>query len=1070
MPTVPAPRHSRPALVLLALGAGLAPAARADSPPAASPATAGSVASRPATTMPAYGPWFSSRIGGGGYLLDARIHPKHPRIWHAHSDVAGVFRSEDAGASWRMIHGGLPPAPGNYCVRSFDIAPDNADELVIAAGSMWYAPEGLYRSTDAGRTWQPVLRATIYGNEDHRWAGPTLLRDRQNPARLWAATASGLFASTDRGATWQEVNDSRLRGLFPTALVQDPRRPDRLWLCARPFTPWEKPELRGGFFRSDDRGRTWEKIADQAPNEIHPHPKHPDLVLGLFEDIEFRVSRDGGDTWKTYHEGLPPTPADNPYMAAHRFHAVTATPDGWTAMNVEGTLYRRALRDDTWTPVPRLGLEQGDWYARETPGKWSHFGRAASSIHVSPHDPKHWLFTDWYALYESRDAGSSWTIRVNGIETTVMHVIRQDPSDPGRVHAGMGDIGYVQSRDGGVRFTQSKSYLTSVKQIDLADSHPARVYALGTNTGKWYGEKLFVSLNHGDTFAESPLLGVPRDPERRFNSLAVDPRDPLRLFLAVSGPAGTAGGGGVYVSEDGGRSFRLDFAGVPDGADFFEPNIWGIGAELAIAPDGTAYAHSLRQREVWRRKSDESAWTKLKFPPAKPFAVAASPHTPDLVFVASNGQGLWRSADAGDTWARVIPGDAKAIVPDRVRAGRWVAGTGEGVHLSEDDGRTWRVLGPELPGRHRPTVAFAGDRVIAGTLGNGLFWAPLTPAAAAPVAARPIVESNAQLFPPMKPALAATLAAATALNAHASLPNGDMSEGGAQPAGWSIWTGAGQLELTRDTTTYFSAPAALSLRAPDGETYGSAYTSLPLDVRQGTLGGFFRVEGSPTEAKVAVQVMDSAGRQLTWTNLVDGGASGEWREFSESYTLPDGAASASIVAVLRGPGRVLLDDLRLDVVTRTDAASAGASAAGGADQPRLSPAAAGWRTWIGKGAMILARGPGAKGEANTALVATSADATTEGTAYFTLPIAPGAHSVELRGATRIEGDLEGAQLVVQSFDAKGGQVGWTVLAETGPDWSGFTHTAHVPPAAASVNLVLVVKGRGTFSLDGLSWR
>ena len=551
---------------------------------------------------------------------------------------------------------------------------------------------------------------------------------------LVASQGAGIFRSENSGVTWQPLG---LEGVNFTDLKFDPHQPRTVWAGATPYTPYNKPALRGGLWRSDDLGTTWRQlIADRGPTELHSHPERADLLLGLFEDRRLRLSRNKGETWQDFSEGLPAAAGEVAYMSSFRFQALTAVAGGWLLGNNEGGYFRRSHQDNVWTAQPRPQINQGDWYGREELNRgWSKFGRAMASIREVPGRPGELISTDWYGLYHSTDNGRSWTLRIEGIEGTVHHAFCQDPTEPGLVHGGMADLGYVSSKDGGATYARSLSVTNNIKSVDLSPLDPRRIYMVGTDSGDWRSDRLFVSVDRGQYFTLSPLEGVTSRAGRIFNSVLADPRNPMTVWIAATGPI--AEGGGVYVSRDGGQRFSPLNEGLPAG-EFFETDIWNIGRELAVGRDRTVLALSSRQGALYAQESGQSRWRSVPSPTSSIYEVASSPHVEKLWFIASNSNGLWRSDNAGGNWRQVLPGQVRTVVADRARAGRWVAGTDKGVLLSEDDGVNWRLLDTSLPNLVRPTVCFAGDRVLAGTLGNGLFWIPLTTSAANPIVAAPI--------------------------------------------------------------------------------------------------------------------------------------------------------------------------------------------------------------------------------------------------------------------------------------------------------------------------------------------
>jgi hypothetical protein len=194
------------------------------------------------------------------------------------------------------------------------------------------------------------------------------------------------------------------------------------------------------------------------------------------------------------------------------------------------------------------------------------------------------------------------------------------------------------------------------------------------------------------------MTGLPDLKKDHANSLAVDPSDPNTVYLAVSGPVGP-GAGGVYVSRDGARTWAWMGQGLPPGEPFFRQDIWVTGREIAADSAGNLVALSRDRKRVFR--------------------FDAGPKT-------------WKNTEAG---AALGGGAPFSVVSESKTPGSFLLG-GDRVLLSRDGGRTWRALDRRLPYRAGNLVAFAGDRVIVGTLANGAYWMPLTPAASRPITAR----------------------------------------------------------------------------------------------------------------------------------------------------------------------------------------------------------------------------------------------------------------------------------------------------------------------------------------------
>jgi photosystem II stability/assembly factor-like uncharacterized protein len=682
-----------------------------------------------------YGEWRSAIFGGGGYLVNLAVPDPAQPIMYVHSDVGGVYRSDDAGRSWKMLHGSWPAREGIYDCADINADPRDPDTVLAAVGSIWFAPHGLLRSSDGGQTWAEVLSARFYGNGKFRPDGRVLARAPLEPDRIYAGSGGdGFFISEDGGKSWSK------RGLELVNIVHvqpDPVQPDTLWVCAQPYQPFNsKVAFLGGFYRSDDAGRTWEKLHEESPTEI-VLDREGAQMLGLFEHASVRASDDGGRTWRASGEGLPYDVklAARNWDNVNRSNALAVGHGSWFTASTKGELFRRDAGASAWTAIPRQGTEftvEGRpwWGSREQRGyQW--FGAALSSLWIDPRDAARIFFTDWYGIYESRDAGANWALRIDGIETTCVHTLVQDPVTPGRIHTGVWDMGYIESTDAGTSFQMGAAGIvtSNLKAITVSRSEPARLYATGDGFSgtTWQANQLWRSRDGGATWAKIPVeAGLPSPQEgARFCSIAAHPSEPLRAYVTASGNIGN-GGGGVYLTTDGGDSWSACSAGLPEGAAFFRSDIAHIGSELAVGTDGGLVAISHGRRMIYRRAAADESWSAvtLRFGTARPRSLLADPHRKRRYFLSAEGEGggVWVSEDDGVAWRRILACDAGRLALDERVPGRVAVGTRDGLKLSLDAGETWSELSEELPMRWYPVPVFSEDRLLVGTIGGGIFW------------------------------------------------------------------------------------------------------------------------------------------------------------------------------------------------------------------------------------------------------------------------------------------------------------------------------------------------------------
>lgn len=212
----------------------------------------------------------------GGRTRAAAGVPDQPNIFYVGQVDGGVWKSTDYGRTWRPIF----DHADTQSIGAIAVAPSNANIIYVASGEGLHRPDlstgdGMYRSDDAGKTW------THLGLRDSEQI-PALAIDPTNPDRVFAAvlghpygpsTQRGIFRSEDGGRTWQKVlfkNDST----GGSDVVIDPRNPQVVYasLWGERMGPWEDANTydttAGGLFKSTDGGTTWRKLTKGLPSNL----------------------------------------------------------------------------------------------------------------------------------------------------------------------------------------------------------------------------------------------------------------------------------------------------------------------------------------------------------------------------------------------------------------------------------------------------------------------------------------------------------------------------------------------------------------------------------------------------------------------------------------------------------------------------------------------------------------------------------------------------------------------------------------------------------------------------------
>src|SRR5436190_4624747 len=222
--------------------------------------------------------------------------PSQPNVFYVGAVNGGVWKTDDAGRTWRPIFDAQP----TQSIGALAVAPSDPNVIYVGSGEGLHRPDlsvgdGIYRSADAGRTW------THLGLADAQQI-PELAVDPHNPGRLFAAVLGhpfgpnserGIYRSLDGGVTWQRVlyKDQDTGG---SAVAIDPSRPDIVYaaLWQSRLGPWEdKNEFQGtggGLFKSTDGGTTWKPLTAGLPSN---------LVQVNSASLVTMKSSDGGRSW-----------------------------------------------------------------------------------------------------------------------------------------------------------------------------------------------------------------------------------------------------------------------------------------------------------------------------------------------------------------------------------------------------------------------------------------------------------------------------------------------------------------------------------------------------------------------------------------------------------------------------------------------------------------------------------------------------------------------------------------------------------------------------------------------------
>ena len=600
---------------------------------------------------------------------DLAIAPTDPRILYAGTGEQqnrqstswgnGVYRSDDAGATWR--HLGLEETHHTGRVQ---VDPTDPDIVYVAAlGNLWRSTpdRGVYRSRDGGRSWDKVLYI------DEHTGAVDLAIDPSNPDVLYAAMyqrqrrtwgfngggpGSGIYKTTDGGDSWRELTSGLPAG---------------------------------------DKGRIGIAISRSSPNVLNALVQHADESGGY-------RSTDGGESWEKVsnqnirpmyysHVFIDPTNEDRVYTLATSAHR---SEDGG-----------RNFTEIAERPTYDVGVHADH-----------------HSMWIDPGDPDHFYLAGDAGLHETYDRGVTFR-RINNLPIGQFYGITVDNRDPYWIYGGMQDnhswMGpsatrswdgivddewrqsgfgdgmyqqadpdgrtiYINSQNGGwTRFDNVTGDMMSLRlsapegeepyrwdwvSPSLISRHDPNVVYLG-------GNRLFISRDRGDSFTRTEDLTRRQDRDEleimgvrgadialsrndgtssygEIVTISESPLDPAVLWVGTDD-------GNVQVSRDGGRGWDEVSGGAPG-----LPDGTYVSRVLASAEaPGTAYVTFDAHRDgdfgayVYRAEDFGANWTALHggLPSGSVNVIVAHPDNAAVLFIGTEHH-VFASTDRGASWAR----------------------------------------------------------------------------------------------------------------------------------------------------------------------------------------------------------------------------------------------------------------------------------------------------------------------------------------------------------------------------------------------------------------------------------
>ena len=682
--------------------------------------------------------------------------PGHPDVFYFGAVGGGVWKTTDAGRVWEPVF----DAEKIASIGAIAVAPSDTNVVYVGSGEPDMRSDisygnGMYKSTDAGQTW------THIGLEDTRQIA-TILVDPHDANRVFVAALGhsygpnaerGVFRSADGGATWKKIlfKDENTGAID---IAFDPQNSNTiyaaLWQTRRP--PWNVyPPSNGpgsGLYKSTDGGDTWTQLA------VLPTTLGRIGVAVAPTDsnrVYALVDAKNGGVYRSDDAGQTWRLDDNESRIWGRgwyFGGITVDPKNEDIVYVMNTsTYRSTDGGASFTAIK--GAPGGDDY---------------HTLWIEPDDPNRMILGCDQGVIISVDDAKTWSSWYNQPIGQFYHV-ETDNRFPYWV--------YGAQQDSGAAGTTSRS---RHRGITARDWLPITV---GGENGYIAADPLHEGILFGGTVTRyniftgasqdvTPSLAHPGDYRHTWTQpLVFSPADPHALYFGTQV---------LFKTMDGGQSWQIispDLSrqdpGTPPNLDPTTANdIDGGGRHGLIY---TISPSPLNKDLIWTGSDDGSIhvtsdggqnWQDVTPPALTPWSkvtfIEASHYDAKEAFAAIDRHRLddlkpyiYVTRDSGKSWQEVTSGIpvgsyVNVIREDPVRLGLLYAGTETGVFVSFDDGAQWQPLQLNMPTVPIRDIKVHDADVVVATHGRA-FWI-LDDITSLRQASAEVANSSAYLFKP----------------------------------------------------------------------------------------------------------------------------------------------------------------------------------------------------------------------------------------------------------------------------------------------------------------------------------
>ena len=620
------------------------------------------------------------------------VDPRNEDIWLVGAVGGGVWKTTDAGTTWRSVTDDMPV----LSVCAMDLCRNYPDVIYAGTGEGFYnydaiVGDGMFKSIDGGETWTQLSSTT--SNSNFRFVNRIIV-DPDNPDIVLAATNSGLYRSINGGDSWSEVfND----GNRVQQIIANPLNFNTQFIAVNP----------SGIYKSTNAGQSWTYVSEEITNnnriemaiaEVDTNILYAAPVNSSSGLLGFFRSADAGNSWTDYGNSTNWLGGQGWYD-----NTLVVSPLNANIIFVGGIdLYRVIISGSTMNT-----------------DKLTHWYSGAGYPYV--HADQHFLVTinitannfsiiaaNDGGIHASYDRGVNWTELNNNFNVTQYYDADKHPSS-------MDIIGGTQD-NGTHRSPNNPIYSSSWQRVIGGDGFDCAWNKHDPNIvyGTLYSSRIYKSTDGGYNFTQINN-GLPES--NIFHT-------PLEMNKYHSDTLYTVSGSNqVYYTFNGGSNWTAVSANLNGysraklAASLSNPDVVWAGATTIYCNISTDAG--MTYSPITQPAGSPHAWlTGISTHPTDDAAA--------FLTIGASGYGkIYRTEDLGSSWEDItnnlpdVPVFTVLVMPfntDEI----WI-GTDVGLFISENGGQSWQYSDEGLPAVSIRRLKIVGQEIVATTHGRGIW-------------------------------------------------------------------------------------------------------------------------------------------------------------------------------------------------------------------------------------------------------------------------------------------------------------------------------------------------------------